>query len=169
MENISETDGPIDEEIAAVAFEEPEPEIAPEGGDQDEGGTPEPAVTPQLSGDQFARFWGVDVWDATAGIGGALLRTDLSAVKTPAEAETYAIGAGEALERICDRYPRFLGWMKSPFILEGSDAFVVLGFFGGKVKAIADAVQAKKAGKAPSSVGTVPNDAEAFRAAQKAS
>ena len=79
-------------------------------------------ITPQdMSGEVFAEFWGVTIWQAGAAVLTIKTGRDCSVVETSPEQRPAAMAAMATLEKIVDRYPAFLGWMKSGLIQDGAD------------------------------------------------
>jgi len=96
------------------------------------------AVDPSamLSGPDFHRFWGVDIWGAIASGGKMATGKDFDAIRTAPEDETEAMAACAEIENYADRYPRLLGWMKAPALEQSVGVFMIGSFLKKKTDAI---------------------------------
>lgn len=87
------------------------------------------------SEEDFIEFWSEDAWSALSGIA-RMFRLDLSAIETEEDEKGQGRKAAAHLWKLANRYPKWLGWMKSGVTMSGGDAIFCLAFFGGKASAV---------------------------------
>lgn len=129
-------------EIRDIPVDEPAGSEIPTGktGASDE--IPEELQSEGLTGSRFAELWCIDLWDLTADMGKSMAGLDLDAIRTlPADREQ-AMRAGTALERLTYKY-KWLAWMRSPTMEMSQDMLCLVGFFGGKFRALSAGLTGK--------------------------
>ena len=98
--------------------------------------------------DDFIEFWCIDAWDALA-TALSIFRVDVSDIRTEEDEMDEARKSGARLYRIVTKHPKYLGWMASDEILDGSDLIICTLFFGGKIAALVKGWKKSRKSKKP--------------------
>lgn len=92
---------------------------------------------------EFAEFWGIGCWDTVAQAGDLpMVNRDLSPVVVAPEKHDQARKAATAMYRLTDKYPKALGWMKSPVAAATGEMGACVMFFGSQLMILATCLKA---------------------------